>query len=79
MSDYAVNDRGNPSTAKGLGFGISNLPPILCVGLDANATFYSINFTVTVMTEIGMTLLIFTFWNIRKVSRIVLIGKVKSQ
>lgn len=67
ISDYAINDLDDPTVARGWGFGITNLPPILCAGLNANDTFYTICFTVTVFTEIGMTLLIFAFWDIRKV------------
>jgi len=68
MADYAINDRGDPAVPDGWGFGMTNLPPILCSGVDANTTFYSIIFVIVLFTEVGMTLLIFTFWNVRKVS-----------
>lgn len=68
MGDYTTHDKGNIMVAKGLGFGLTNFPPILCAGLDANATFYSLIMPITVLAEIGMTLLILTFWDIRKVN-----------
>lgn len=65
MADYATDVRG-PRDPKGLGFGLTNFPPILCAGLDPNATFYSLILPITILTEVGMTLLLFTFWDVRK-------------
>ena len=58
-----VQGRNNP----GLGFGLTNFPPVLCGGLDADTVFYSLILPVVVLTEVGMTLLVFTFWDVRKV------------
>lgn len=66
IGDYATDekDRGTP---RGMGFGFTNFPPILCAGVDADASFYSLILPITILTEAGMTLLIFTFWDVRKV------------
>jgi hypothetical protein len=64
IADHETDDA---STSGGLGFGLTNFPPILCAGIDANATFYSLIVPITLLTEVGMTLLIFTFWDVRKV------------
>ena len=68
MADYATDERVEGKDSKGLGFGMTNFPPILCAGLDADATFYSLILPITLLTEIGMTLLVFTFWDVRKVN-----------
>ena len=60
-----VNER--EGTRNGFGFGMTNFPPILCAGLDSNASFYSLVLPITLMAEVGMTLLVFTFWDVRKV------------
>lgn len=63
IGDHATDE----TVSKGLGFGITNFPPILCAGIDADASFYSLILPITIMTEVGMTLLVFTFWDVRKV------------
>lgn len=65
--DNATSAPGSPNS---LGFGITNFPPILCAGVDANATFYSLILPVVILTEAGMTLLVFTFWDVRKVIKV---------
>ena len=70
MGDYARHDKDDPRAAKGLGFGMTNFPPILCAGLDSNATFYSLILPINILIEIGMTLLVFTFWDVRRVSKL---------
>lgn len=59
----------------GYGFGMTNFPPILCAGLDSDASFYSLILPILVMTEIGMTLLVFAFWDVRKVHFVGIIAK----
>ena len=68
IGNHANQDKGNSTVANGLGFGMTNFPPILCAGLDAKVTFYSLIMPITIFTEIGMTLMIITFWNVRKVN-----------
>lgn len=66
LGDYATDEKTS-STPTGFGFGLTNFPPVLCAGLDPDASFYSLVLPITVLTEIGMTLLVFTFWDVRKV------------
>ena len=71
MGDHAMDIRRNDTTAvpSGYGFGMTNFPPILCSGLDSDASFYSLVLPILILTEIGMTLLVFAFWDVRKVSQ----------
>ena len=74
MVKYAVTrDPEDPRSAKGLGFGITNFPPVLCAGVDRDATFYALILPVIILTEIGMTMLVFTFWDVRKVIYIIIL------
>ncbi len=67
--DHAMDVKRNDSLAipHGFGFGMTNFPPVLCAGLDSDASFYSLVLPILVLTEIGMTLLVFAFWDVRRV------------
>lgn len=71
MGDYATDVRAanaqGVKLARGLGFGLTNFPPIFCSGIDAVTTFYSLILPATIVTEMGLTMLVLTFWDIRKV------------
>ena len=53
---------GDPS-----GFGLTRFPPILCTGLQKNATFYSLVLPINILMAIGIPLLVIIFWIIHKV------------
>ena len=70
VGDHAVDitKNGTLATPNGFGFGMTNFPPILCSGLDSDASFYGLVLPILILTEIGMTLLVFAFWDVRRVS-----------
>ena len=49
------------------GFGLIRFPPILCSGLQSDATFYSFVLPINILLAIGIPLLIIIFWIIHKV------------
>ena len=68
MSQFA-QDKSSAEAAKGgLGFGITRFPSLLCNGRDKDTTFYSLVLPIIIIIMIGMTLLVFVFWIIHKVS-----------
>ena len=50
------------------GFIMTRFPPIACVGREADASFYSIVFPITLMYAAGTTFLLAILWRIRRVS-----------
>ena len=63
--------RTNAETAAAigtLGFGPIRFPPILCVGLDGDAVFYSLVLPIILTLAVGMALLVLMFWFVRKVN-----------
>ena len=56
---------GDPS-----GFGLTRFPPILCTGLEKDATFYSLVLPINILMAIGIPLLIIIFRIIHKVRHI---------
>ena len=55
---------GNPNAR---GFGPGRYPPIQCLGLQSDPTFYSLVLPINLLSAIGIPLLIIIFWIIRKV------------
>ena len=49
------------------GYTMNRFPPILCVGTNVDATFYSLVLPIDIMLGIGTALLVITFWKIHKV------------
>ena len=49
------------------GYTMGRFPPILCVGADAGATFYSLVLPIDIILGVGSNLLIIIFWKIHKV------------
>ena len=49
------------------GFGLIRFPPILCSGLQRDATFYSLVLPINILLAVGIPLLIIIFWTIHKV------------
>ena len=49
------------------GFTISRFPPVVCVGRDVDANFYTVVLPTTFICALGTTLLLVIFWNIRRV------------
>ena len=52
------------------GYIIYRFPPILCVGTDADATFYSLVLPLDIILGVGSNLLIIIFWKIHKVGQV---------
>ena len=50
------------------GFTITRFPPIVCVGRNADATFYTIVFPTTIVYAVGITVLLLILWRVRRVS-----------
>ena len=50
------------------GFIFPSFPPQLCVGLNPDAVFYSFILPITVISQVGTTLLLLLFYNIHMVS-----------
>ena len=50
------------------GFIMSRFPPIICIGRESDANFYSFIFPITLMYAIGTTVLLAILWRIRRVS-----------
>ena len=55
------------ATRDSRGFGLIRFPPILCSGLESDATFYSFVLPINILLAIGIPLLIIIFWIIHKV------------
>ena len=51
-----------------LGFGRPQFPPIVCTGIDGDATFYSLVLPIIIILAIGLTLLMLMFWFVHKVN-----------
>ena len=49
------------------GYTMNQFPPILCMGTNADATFYSLVLPIDIMLGIGTALLVITFGKIHKV------------
>ena len=47
---------------------MSRFPPIICIGRESDANFYSFIFPITLMYAIGTTVLLAILWRIRRVS-----------
>ena len=50
-----------------VGFTIIRLPALICTGVDAEATFYSLVLPSILILDVGLTLLILLFWFVHKV------------
>ena len=53
------------------GFGINRFPPILCFGANLNATFYTTIFPIMLFLQVGITLLVVSFWTVHKVYNVI--------
>ena len=49
------------------GFTITRFPPIVCLGRDADANFYTIVFPTTIIYAVGITVMLLILWRIRRV------------
>ena len=49
------------------GFTITEFPPIVCLGRDADANFYTIVFPTTIIYAVGITVMLLILWRIRRV------------
>ena len=58
----------NPFVSGGLGFGLSIYHPVLCFCTDRDVGFYSFVLPLEIFVGIGCSLLLITFWSIRRVS-----------
>jgi hypothetical protein len=48
------------------GFTMTRFPPIVCIGRNADANFYTVVFPITIMYAIGITFMLLIFWRIRR-------------
>ena len=67
-SDEIRKSKGITFASGGMGYGITRFPPILCVGTDKNAVFYALALPINLILVYGITVLIFLFYSIHKVS-----------
>ena len=72
MSQYGHGRSSVEAATGGLGFGITRFPPLLCTGRHADTTFYSLILPILVILMIGMTILLFIFWIIHRVSHTII-------
>ena len=56
-----------PTSING-GFIMPRFPPVLCVGRDADSSFYSFVIPIVLLIGAGTNLLVLIFWRIRRVS-----------
>ncbi len=70
MSHNAVEVKSGAMLQGRLGFGLIAFPPYLCLGIDADVTFYSIILPNIILIQIGVTMLILTIWYVHKVRSI---------
>ena len=61
------------------GFTITRFPPIVCIGRDADASFYTIVFPTTIIYAVGITLMLLILWRIRRVRCFNLVPKHVNQ
>ena len=54
------------------GYTMTDFPPILCVGSDADATFYSLVLPIIIILGTGTSLLVIMFWKIHMVHKLLL-------
>ena len=67
-SDEIRNSRGITFASGGMGYGLTRFPPILCHGRNKNAVFYALALPINLIVIYGITVLIFLFYSIHKVS-----------
>lgn len=49
------------------GYNMARIPPFVCIGTSANATFYSLVLPILLLSQGGIIMLIVIFWSIHKV------------
>ena len=67
-SDEIRKSRGITFASGGMGYGLTQFPPIFCTGTNKNAVFYALNLPINLIVIYGTTVLIFLFYCIHKVS-----------
>ena len=67
-SDEIRKSRNITFVSGGMGYGLNRFPPILCPGTNKNAVFYALALPINLMLMYGITVLIFLFYVIHKVS-----------
>ena len=67
-SDEIRKSRNITFTSGGMGYGLTRFPPILCRGTNKNAVFYALALPINLILIYGITVLIFLFYSIHKVS-----------
>ena len=76
MTDFAVNLKSDEVLKRhnvtflsgGMGYGLPQFPPIICIATDRDSVFYSLAFPLIFLLAIGITIIIFLFRYIHKVS-----------
>ena len=67
-SDEVRKSKGITFASGGMGYGLTRFPPILCTGTNKNAVFYALALPINLIVMYGITVLIFLFYSIHKVS-----------
>ena len=67
-SDEIRKSRNITFASGGMGYGLIRFPPILCTGRNKNAVFYALVLPINLILMYGITVLIFLFYSIHKVS-----------
>ena len=67
-SDEIRKSRNITFVSGGMGYGQIRFPPILCHGTNKNAVFYALALPINLIIMYGITILIYIFYTIRKVS-----------
>ena len=64
----AITERqSNQSVPGTLGYGFILIPPVACIGLDANIVFYTLILPVLLFLMVGTISLVLVIWKIHKV------------
>ena len=66
-SDEIRKSRGITFASGGMGYSLAQFPPIFC-GTSKNAVFYAVALPIYLIVMYGITVLIFLFYSIHKVS-----------
>ena len=68
QSDEIRKSRGITFASGGMGYGLLQFPPILCGGTNSEVMFYALSLPINLIMIYGITVLIYIFYTIHKVS-----------
>ena len=67
-SDEIRKSRNITFASGGMGYKLNGIPPILCTGTNKNAVFYAVALPINLILIYGISVLIFLYYSIHKVS-----------